>query len=499
MPTLKEHSFYQITQGNISIWSSPWCTTWENIYDHLIVQHSAFIYPAKVSDLWLPGQKLWNSEFITNLFQEPTASAIIATPIVLDDSRDILCWKPTPSGKCNSKSTYKLCLQQSHNLQANQPGQVNQSTKDILQQVWKHKFMAPRVKTFAWRLLRHALPTGLRAGRFSSHISSTCSRCDSDEDEMHLFFLCNFARASWFGHPWYIRSDILALNHNSVLDIIQVLINMHHPQASIPNIFTFLWCLWKARNDVLFCRKESHPHQVHQAALAIASIQDMQDPQEHLNRELPSSKEKQSTTILSQGQEQVQQGSTLKSDLAISGTKIYSDASWHKKNVPGYGGNPATGIGVHILFPKEGSDSRIMIQASTHDVCSPLIAEVYALLFAAKISCRLQLQQGSFLTDNLSLAKMAASRDINNTNISWRCRQPISEFFQISHSLNAVYHISRNTNGIAHNCAHQVLNSRVEPVFSCSRSSHANVPCPFLQSLLNFQVQGYVIHAVHCL
>ncbi|XP_037450975.1 uncharacterized protein LOC119321366 [Triticum dicoccoides] len=31
--------------------------------------------------------------------QEPTASAIIATPVVLDDSRDILCWKPTPSGK----------------------------------------------------------------------------------------------------------------------------------------------------------------------------------------------------------------------------------------------------------------------------------------------------------------------------------------------------------------------------------------------------------------
>lgn len=165
----------------------------------------------------------------------------------------------------------------------------------------------------------------------------------------------------------------------------------------------------------------------------------------------------------------------------------------------GYGGNLATGIGVHILFPKEGFDSRIMIQASTHDVCSPLIAEVYALLFAAKISCRLQLQQGSFLTDNLSLAKMAASRDINNTNISWRCRQPISELFQISHSLNVVYHISRNTNGIAHNCAHQVLNSGVEPVFSCSRSSHGNVPFPFLQSLLNFQVQGYVIHAVHCL
>uniref|UniRef100_A0A453C5M6 Uncharacterized protein n=1 Tax=Aegilops tauschii subsp. strangulata TaxID=200361 RepID=A0A453C5M6_AEGTS len=79
--------------------------------------------------------------------------------------RDILCWKLTP-GKCNSKSTCKLCSEQIHAVQANQPRQVNQSTKGIMQQVWKHKFMAPRVKTFARRLLRHALPTGLRAGRF---------------------------------------------------------------------------------------------------------------------------------------------------------------------------------------------------------------------------------------------------------------------------------------------------------------------------------------------
>ena len=113
--------FYQITQGNISIWSYPWCAAMENMYDHLIIQHNNFVYPVKVSDLWLPEQKAWNVHLISTLFQELTTSAIIATPIVIDNCRDILCWNLTPSGKCNSKSTYKLCLQQIHSVQNNQP------------------------------------------------------------------------------------------------------------------------------------------------------------------------------------------------------------------------------------------------------------------------------------------------------------------------------------------------------------------------------------------
>jgi hypothetical protein len=43
-------------------------------------------------------------------------------------------------------------------------------------------------RTFAWRLLRRALPTGMRAGRFSTHIDKQCSRCGLEENEVHLFF-----------------------------------------------------------------------------------------------------------------------------------------------------------------------------------------------------------------------------------------------------------------------------------------------------------------------
>lgn len=84
-----------------------------------------------------------------------------------------------------------------------------------------------------------------------------------------FFFLCHFARAAWFGHPWYIKADNLFRNHSSILDIILMFISSQHPYASLNNIMTFLWFLWKARNDNLFQRKQGNPVQVYHAAQAI--------------------------------------------------------------------------------------------------------------------------------------------------------------------------------------------------------------------------------------
>ena len=88
--------------------------------------------------------------------------------------------------------------------------------KAFLKTIWKQKDLLPKVKTFAWRMLSKALPTGMRAGRFSIHILQNCCRCAQQEDEFHLFFLCDFARAAWFAHPWYFRSDLLTENHLSM-------------------------------------------------------------------------------------------------------------------------------------------------------------------------------------------------------------------------------------------------------------------------------------------
>jgi hypothetical protein len=76
LPILKAHSFYQITQGQISVWSTPWFTNWTQIYDTLIIQPHPFTYPAQAKDLWLANQKVWNNHLIDSLFQAPLENAI---------------------------------------------------------------------------------------------------------------------------------------------------------------------------------------------------------------------------------------------------------------------------------------------------------------------------------------------------------------------------------------------------------------------------------------
>jgi hypothetical protein len=75
-------SIYQIVDGTSLVWSSPWFTGWETIYDHLTIQQQPFTYPSQVKDLWIQGQNRWNANLIASLFSPETANAILQTPIV---------------------------------------------------------------------------------------------------------------------------------------------------------------------------------------------------------------------------------------------------------------------------------------------------------------------------------------------------------------------------------------------------------------------------------
>lgn len=120
--------------------------------------------------------------------------------------------------------------------------------------------MPPRVQTFAWRLLRQALPTGARMSIRSKHISKNCRRCGKEETDEHLFFMCDYTRIVWFVSPLAFRTEAVRQEH--VEDIIRTMLSNYTSQDSLQMIFTMLWNIWKARNDLIFNSKEWKPFQV---------------------------------------------------------------------------------------------------------------------------------------------------------------------------------------------------------------------------------------------
>jgi hypothetical protein len=146
LPIIKDHAFYQISTGNISIWSTPWCEQWNNIYDALIIQDNNFVYPAQVKDLWIENRKKWNANLIDKLFQEPIATCIKQTNIIESQEEDILCWKITQAGKCSSKSAYEACLQRLFDQGEPRPSQVSTQTIKLLDMIWKSKILLPESK-----------------------------------------------------------------------------------------------------------------------------------------------------------------------------------------------------------------------------------------------------------------------------------------------------------------------------------------------------------------
>jgi hypothetical protein len=399
---------------------------------------------------------------INSLFSPALANSILQTPIIEATGQDILVWKLTPAGLFSPKSAYKHCF---NNLQLpprERPKTVPPHIVALLNQVWNEKQMAPRVQTFAWRLLRGALPTGKRAGKYSKHISETCSRCGKIEDEMHIFFLCPFSKAAWYCFPWFIKTEILA-NHNSLVPhMIKGLLDSQHLQISVSSLYTFLWCIWKARNDSVFCRKACNPSQVYAAAAAIMqgtkiefaassqvrSVTGSDNPQEHADH---------SVRLQDHGSHQMMPspGSTITNIANFTGPVIFPDAAW----TSGSDGQPTpAGLGIFIQMRSERRCSQLCISAVSPPVTSAILAEAFSLMLATQVAGLLQLNEVTFLTDSATLAKAAAAHSLMLAPGHWTIRPQLAHMAASpAFDSSRIYHISRNYNFRAHHQAKLAL------------------------------------------
>lgn len=156
--------------------------------------------------------------------------------------------------------------------------------------------------------------------------------------------------------------------------MIRALITSQHPKINLTTLYTFLWCLWKARNDCLFCSKLCKPSQVYASANAII---------EETNLEDKNSTQQQESD---KAQEQLQASTTTTHTHDcnnLTGNVIFCDAAWERRTDSELG---HAGLGVIITMQDNRHLQRLHVSALSPPVSSPLQAETYGLLLATKLA-----------------------------------------------------------------------------------------------------------------
>ena len=204
--------------------------------------------------------------------------------------------------------------------------------------------------------LRGAIATGMRAGARSKHIQPYCIRCGKMEDDFHLFFDCKFAQAVWFASPLGFKVEGLYNTVNTqIQDIIYYMLTSYKNEDAFQIVFSIVWSIWKARNDLLFSKKKCSPLQVLFQAKALQK--EKKDDLTGYIKNLQADEDSKADKRANQNWKK-----------AAKYPNIYTDAAWKAKDSSSCGEmhhKEKTGIGIHINCNwKDHND--IFVQASSN-------------------------------------------------------------------------------------------------------------------------------------
>lgn len=133
----------------------------------------------------------------------------ILQEINLNDSRDMLGWKPSKGGIFSAKEFVKL---------SSSSIQIGNSRSHIWEIIWKIK-VPPKINIFLWKLQWGILPTYAFLHRIMPDSPLVCKWCNLEiEDIKHLFWDCCLAKWAWdfIGNWWSIKNKLSSIGFFSL-------------------------------------------------------------------------------------------------------------------------------------------------------------------------------------------------------------------------------------------------------------------------------------------
>ena len=163
-------------------------------------------------------------------------------------TKDSVFWSPSTNGRFSVKSATWLQMEDLGRL----------PVQGLINNVWK-QILPPKVKLFAWSLIKSKLQTRRKLSKFITNIGTKCPLCNiHEEDQEHLFLHCQYAK-----QVWSCPNDILSISMDPNHKISEWLKRLSHQYkndvSNLSKALTICWQIWSDRNGSIF-RNEKPMH-----------------------------------------------------------------------------------------------------------------------------------------------------------------------------------------------------------------------------------------------